>query len=50
MFSLRQMENSVIDMKTVEETTKENIAAVNSQKVTIAAAFVAQMKVWIYGI
>lgn len=41
------MEQSVIDLKTIEEQTKEKIAAVNSQKVTIVTAFMAQMKVWI---
>ncbi|XP_041860564.1 structural maintenance of chromosomes protein 5 [Melanotaenia boesemani] len=42
--SLRQMEQNVIDLKKVEEETKEKVAAVNSQKVTIVAAFMAQMK------
>lgn len=46
MFSLRQMEHSVIDLKKIEEETKEKIKAVNFQKVTIVTAFVAQMKVW----
>lgn len=45
MFSLRQMEQSVIDVQKIEEETKEKIAAVNSQKVTIVAVFIAQMKV-----
>lgn len=45
MFSLRQMEQSVIDVQKIEEETKEKIAAVNSQKVTIVTAFIAQMKV-----
>lgn len=42
------MEQSVIDLKKVEEETKEKIAAVNSQKVSTVAAFTAQMKVWIH--
>ncbi|XP_061592251.1 structural maintenance of chromosomes protein 5 [Cololabis saira] len=42
--SLRQMEQSVIDLKKIEEETKEKIAAVNLQKVTIVSAFMAQMK------
>ncbi|CAG6021385.1 unnamed protein product [Menidia menidia] len=42
--SLKQMEQNVIDLKKVEEETKEKIAAVNSQKVAIVAAFMAQMK------
>lgn len=47
MFSLRQMEQNVIDLQKIEEETKEKIAAVNSQKVSIVTAFLAQMKVWI---
>uniref|UniRef100_A0A3P9H2E8 Structural maintenance of chromosomes protein 5 n=1 Tax=Oryzias latipes TaxID=8090 RepID=A0A3P9H2E8_ORYLA len=42
--SLKQMENSVIDLNKVEEETKKKIAAVNHQKVTIVSAFMAQMK------
>ncbi|XP_059189249.1 structural maintenance of chromosomes protein 5 [Centropristis striata] len=42
--SLRQMEQNVIDLKKIEEETKEKIAAVNAQKVTIVTAFMAQMK------
>ncbi|XP_072222998.1 structural maintenance of chromosomes protein 5 [Leuresthes tenuis] len=42
--SLRQMEHNVIDLKKVEEETKKKIADVNSQKVAIVAAFMAQMK------
>ncbi|XP_035513376.1 structural maintenance of chromosomes protein 5 [Morone saxatilis] len=42
--SLRQMEQNVIDLQKIEEETKEKIAAVNSQKVTIVTAFIAQMK------
>ncbi|XP_054464848.1 structural maintenance of chromosomes protein 5 [Anoplopoma fimbria] len=42
--SLRQMEQSVIDLQKIEEETKEKIAAVNSQKVSIVTVFVAQMK------
>lgn len=48
VFSLRQMEKSVIDLNKIEEGTKGKIAAVNSQMVTIVAAFIAQMKVLIY--
>lgn len=44
-FSLRQMENNGIDLKKVEAETAKKIAAVNSQKVTIVASFIAQMKV-----
>lgn len=46
MVSLRQMENNVIDLKKIEEETKEKVKAVNFQKTTIVAAFMAQMKVW----
>lgn len=42
--SLRQMEQNVIDLKKIEEETKEKIANVNSQKVLIVSAFTAQMK------
>ncbi|XP_041801701.1 structural maintenance of chromosomes protein 5 [Chelmon rostratus] len=42
--SLRQMERSVVDLQKIEEETKEKIAIVNSQKVIIVKAFVAQMK------
>ncbi|KAM6925073.1 structural maintenance of chromosomes protein 5 [Xenentodon cancila] len=42
--SLRQMEQSIIDLKKIEEETKEKIAAVNLQKVTIVSTFMAQMK------
>uniref|UniRef100_A0A8C7ZGK8 Structural maintenance of chromosomes protein 5 n=1 Tax=Oryzias sinensis TaxID=183150 RepID=A0A8C7ZGK8_9TELE len=42
--SLKQMENSVIDLNKIEEETKKKIAAVNHQKVTIVSAFMAQMK------
>nr|XP_019945077.1 PREDICTED: structural maintenance of chromosomes protein 5 [Paralichthys olivaceus] len=42
--SLRQMEHSVIDLSEIEKETKEKIAAVNSQKVSIVAEFMAQMK------
>uniref|UniRef100_A0A672JDM0 Structural maintenance of chromosomes protein 5 n=1 Tax=Salarias fasciatus TaxID=181472 RepID=A0A672JDM0_SALFA len=43
--SLRQTENSVIDLKKIEEETKRKIEAVNSQKVAIVTAFMVQMKV-----
>lgn len=46
MFSLRHMEQNVIDLNRIEAETKEKIAAVNSQKVVIVTAFMAQMKVW----
>ncbi|XP_074538571.1 structural maintenance of chromosomes protein 5 [Halichoeres trimaculatus] len=42
--SLRQMENNVIDLKKIEEDTKEKIEAVNSQKMDIVKVMVAQMK------
>ncbi|XP_008411755.1 structural maintenance of chromosomes protein 5 isoform X1 [Poecilia reticulata] len=42
--SLKQMEQNVIDLKKVEEETKEKIKAVNFLKVAIATAIVAQMK------
>uniref|UniRef100_A0A671YJ72 Structural maintenance of chromosomes protein 5 n=1 Tax=Sparus aurata TaxID=8175 RepID=A0A671YJ72_SPAAU len=42
--SLRQMEQNAIDLQKIEEDTKMKITAVNSQKVTIVAAFMAQMK------
>uniref|UniRef100_A0A8C7ZG07 Structural maintenance of chromosomes protein 5 n=1 Tax=Oryzias sinensis TaxID=183150 RepID=A0A8C7ZG07_9TELE len=35
--SLKQMENSVIDLNKIEEETKKKIAAVNHQKVTIVS-------------
>ncbi|XP_078111017.1 structural maintenance of chromosomes protein 5 [Sander vitreus] len=42
--SLKQMEQSVIDLQKIEEETKEKIAAVNSQKVSIVTVFMTQMK------
>lgn len=39
------MENNFIDLRKIEAETKEKIQAVNAQKVTIVAAFIAQMKV-----
>uniref|UniRef100_A0A7N8X307 Structural maintenance of chromosomes protein 5 n=1 Tax=Mastacembelus armatus TaxID=205130 RepID=A0A7N8X307_9TELE len=45
--SLRQMEQSAIDLTKIEEDTNVKIAAVNSQKVAIVSALMAQMKVWI---
>ncbi|XP_030589592.1 structural maintenance of chromosomes protein 5 [Archocentrus centrarchus] len=42
--SLKQMEQNIIDLKKIELETKEKIAAVNSQKVAIVTAFMAQMK------
>ncbi|CAL1606066.1 unnamed protein product [Knipowitschia caucasica] len=42
--SLRQMEHSAIDLKKIEEETKEKIAATNVQKVSIVASLVAHMK------
>uniref|UniRef100_A0A3Q1EJA9 Structural maintenance of chromosomes protein 5 n=1 Tax=Acanthochromis polyacanthus TaxID=80966 RepID=A0A3Q1EJA9_9TELE len=42
--SLKQMEHNVIDLKKVEEETKEKIAAVNSQKVTIVTEFMLRAK------
>lgn len=50
VFSLRQMEHSVIDLKKIEEETKEKIANVNAQKVAIVVQFMAQMKVQIINI
>lgn len=44
-FSLRQMQNNAIDLEKVKAETTEKIAAVNSQKVTIVASFIGQMKV-----
>nr|XP_057941477.1 structural maintenance of chromosomes protein 5 isoform X2 [Doryrhamphus excisus] len=41
---LRQMENSGIDLKKIQEETKEKIAAANSQKTSVVAALMAQMK------
>lgn len=40
------MEQSVIDLKKVEEVTNKKIKAANLQKVTIVAAIVDQVKVW----
>ncbi|XP_047426847.1 structural maintenance of chromosomes protein 5 [Mugil cephalus] len=42
--SLRHMEQNVIDLNRIEAETKEKIASVNSQKVTIVTAFMAQIK------
>ncbi|XP_041656098.1 structural maintenance of chromosomes protein 5 isoform X2 [Cheilinus undulatus] len=42
--SLRQMENTVIDLQKIEEETKEKIEAVNFQKVEIVRVIVGQMK------
>uniref|UniRef100_A0AAX7T005 Structural maintenance of chromosomes protein 5 n=1 Tax=Astatotilapia calliptera TaxID=8154 RepID=A0AAX7T005_ASTCA len=42
--SLKQMEQNIIDLTKIEEETKEKIAAVNAEKVTIVTAFMAQMK------
>ncbi|KAF3696821.1 Structural maintenance of chromosomes protein 5 [Channa argus] len=42
--SLMQMEQNPIDLKMIVEDTKEKIAAVNHQKVSVVAAFVTQMK------
>lgn len=42
--SLRQMEQNAIDLQKVEEETKQKIAAVNLQKVTIIQAMVDLMK------
>lgn len=39
------MEQNVIDLQKIEEETKVKIAAVNSQKVALVAAFITQMKV-----
>ncbi|KAA8591130.1 hypothetical protein FQN60_002073 [Etheostoma spectabile] len=41
---LSEMEQSVIDLQKIEEETKEKIAAVNSQKVSIVTVFMTQMK------
>lgn len=43
--SVRQMEQNVIDLAKIEEETREKIANVNSQKVSVVAEFMAQMKV-----
>lgn len=45
VFSLRQMEQNVIDLTAIEAETKEKIAAANRQKVSIAEGFMTQMKV-----
>ncbi|XP_076015393.1 structural maintenance of chromosomes protein 5 [Genypterus blacodes] len=42
--SLRQMEQSRMDLKKIEEETKEKITAVNSDKVSIVTVFMSQMK------
>uniref|UniRef100_A0A3P8ULN2 Structural maintenance of chromosomes protein 5 n=1 Tax=Cynoglossus semilaevis TaxID=244447 RepID=A0A3P8ULN2_CYNSE len=42
--SVRQMEQNVIDLAKIEEETREKIANVNSQKVSVVAEFMAQMK------
>ncbi|XP_068188247.1 structural maintenance of chromosomes protein 5 [Antennarius striatus] len=42
--SLRQMELNVIDLKKIELDTKEKVAAVNAQKVTIVGVLLTQMK------
>uniref|UniRef100_A0A665U869 Structural maintenance of chromosomes protein 5 n=1 Tax=Echeneis naucrates TaxID=173247 RepID=A0A665U869_ECHNA len=45
--SLRQMEQSVIDLKKIEEETKQKIASVNSQKVSILRAKLTMEKVYL---
>lgn len=45
MFSLKQMEQNIIDLTKIEEETKKKIAAVNAEKVTVVTAFMTQMKV-----
>lgn len=45
VLSLKQMELSDIDLKKIEEETKMKIAAINADKVSIVAAFMAQIKV-----
>lgn len=45
MFSLRQMEQSVVNLQDIEEETQKKIASVNSQKVAIVTAFMTQIKV-----
>nr|XP_020475714.1 structural maintenance of chromosomes protein 5 [Monopterus albus] len=42
--SLKQMEQSVINLKKLEEETQEKVAAVNSQKVLIVTGLMTQMK------
>uniref|UniRef100_A0A3Q4GVG0 Structural maintenance of chromosomes protein 5 n=1 Tax=Neolamprologus brichardi TaxID=32507 RepID=A0A3Q4GVG0_NEOBR len=42
--SLKQMEQNIIDLTKIEEETKQKIAAVNAEKVTVVTAFMAQMK------
>nr|XP_040049541.1 structural maintenance of chromosomes protein 5 [Gasterosteus aculeatus aculeatus] len=42
--SLRQMEQSVINLQTIEEETKAKIAVVNAEKVSIITVFLAQIK------
>uniref|UniRef100_A0A3Q3MHI9 Structural maintenance of chromosomes protein 5 n=1 Tax=Labrus bergylta TaxID=56723 RepID=A0A3Q3MHI9_9LABR len=42
--SLKQMENSFIDLQKIEEETKKKIETVNFQKVDIVKVIVAQMK------
>ncbi|XP_034001220.1 structural maintenance of chromosomes protein 5 [Trematomus bernacchii] len=42
--SLRQMEQNVIDLQTIEEKTKEKVAAVNQQKVSLVAGIMEQIK------
>ncbi|XP_010792435.1 structural maintenance of chromosomes protein 5 [Notothenia coriiceps] len=42
--SLRQMEQNVIDLQTIEVKTKEKVAAVNQQKVSLVAGIMEQMK------
>ncbi|XP_054626481.1 structural maintenance of chromosomes protein 5 isoform X1 [Dunckerocampus dactyliophorus] len=41
---LRQMENSGIDLRKIQEETNEKIAAANSRKTSVVAALMAQMK------
>uniref|UniRef100_A0A669CV86 Structural maintenance of chromosomes protein 5 n=1 Tax=Oreochromis niloticus TaxID=8128 RepID=A0A669CV86_ORENI len=43
--SLKQMEQNIIDLKKIEEETKEKIAAVNAEKVTILRAKLTMEKV-----
>lgn len=45
LFSLKQMEQNVVDMQTIEEQTKKKITVINSKKMAIVGELVALLMV-----
>lgn len=45
LFSLRQMEQNITDLKKLEEETKGKVSEVNSQKVAMVKVFIDSIKV-----